>query len=134
MQSRFPDLKGKEQNLALWKGRVLVVNFWATWCPPCRAEIPALIDDQEKYGAQGLQFVGIAVDRAEDIREFAKEYGINFPVLHGEAEGMELAASLGNSAYALPYTVVIDRTGKITGTAIGFMGDDRFNALVRPLL
>src|SRR5574337_1673050 len=79
----LPDLAGKEQPLAQWRGKVLVVNFWATWCAPCREEMPEFIKAQSEYGAKGLQFVGIAVDQADKTEQFAKEIGLNYPTLVG---------------------------------------------------
>ena len=75
----MPDVEGREQALGQWQGKVLVVNFWATWCAPCREEMPEFVRAQAELGGKGLQFVGIAVDQADKVRQFAQEIGINYP-------------------------------------------------------
>jgi thiol-disulfide isomerase/thioredoxin len=130
----LPDPAGKEQPLAQWRGKVMVVNFWATWCAPCREEMPEFIKAQSEYGAKGLQFVGIAVDQADKIDQFAKEIGLNYPTLVGGFGAMELSKSLGNSVMALPFTVVVDRKGAIVHTQLGVLKPDKLASLVRQLL
>ena len=111
--ARLPDAKGAPQAMAQWRGQVLVVNFWATWCAPCREEIPGFVRLQERYGARGLRFVGIALDQPEKVLDFAREFGINYPLLIGGIETMELLREAGNRTGVLPYTLVIDRAGKV---------------------
>lgn len=108
----LPDLDGKTHHLSEWDGKIIIVNFWATWCPPCRKEIPDFVQLQEKYGAAGVQFVGVAVDQPEAIRDFIKTQPLNYPILVGDEEG-SISKQFGNNIGALPYTAVIDRTGKI---------------------
>lgn len=107
----LPDHDGETHQLSEWDGNVVVMNFWATWCPPCRDEIPAFIDLQMSLGEQGLQFVGIALETADKVKPFAEEVGINYPSLVGEAEVIRIAKQYGNDIGGLPYTVVIDRQG-----------------------
>ena len=130
----LPDPAGKEQALSQWRGKVMVVNFWATWCAPCREEMPEFIKAQSEYGAKGLQFVGIAVDQADKIDQFAKEIGLNYPTLVGGFGAMELSKSLGNSVMALPFTVVVDRQGAIVHTQLGVLKPDKLATLVKQLL
>jgi len=130
----LPDAAGKEQALAQWRGKVVVVNFWATWCAPCREEMPEFIKAQSEYGSKGLQFVGIAVDQADKIDQFAKEIGLNYPALVGGFGAMELSKSLGNSLMALPFTVVVDRKGGIAYTQLGMLKPDKLQALLKELL
>lgn len=101
------DLSGDEHRLADWRGRLRVVNFWATWCPPCVTEIPAFVKLQEGLGEQGLQFIGVALDDPEPVRDFVRERGVNYPVLVGENDVMALMQGFGNAIGGLPYTVVI---------------------------
>lgn len=115
----LPDPEGKPQPLSQWRGRVLVLNFWATWCAPCREEIPGLVRIQGQYAPIGLQIVGIAIDSAPKVRQFAREMGINYPVVIGGIEVIALTQPLGNRASGLPFTVVLDRSGKIVGTHLG---------------
>lgn len=112
----FPDLEGKQRDMSEWSGQVVLVNFWAPWCPPCRKEMPALMELQEKYAGRGLTVVGITIDTQENAQNFADSLGINFPILIGEDGGLELAQTLGNKVGALPYTVVLDRQGRAAYT------------------
>lgn len=114
----LPDPEGKERSLDEWDGKLVLLNFWATWCAPCRDEIPMLIQAQKDYGPQGLQIIGLAMDQPEAVREFAEEYGINYPLL---VNAIKLPAI--QDAYAdnpvLPYSVLIDRGGRIVERAPG---------------
>jgi len=109
----LPDLKGRQHGPGEWAGKVLILNFWASWCPPCLKEIPAFIRLQEHYAGRGVQFVGIALQQAEEIRGFVIDQGINYPVLAGEAEVIRVAEAYGNRSGTLPYTVIIDREQRI---------------------
>ena len=122
------------QPLSQWLGKVMVVNFWASWCEPCRKEIPEFIEFQEKFRTNGLVFVGIAVDQKERAAAFSKEIGINYPVLVGDMKAMALAEAAGNRQGALPFTVIIDRSGKITGTKLGRLSQSKLESMVKPLL
>ncbi|MCC7546986.1 MAG: redoxin family protein [Burkholderiales bacterium] len=134
MQVSMPDLSGQNQGMAQWKGKVVLVNFWATWCAPCREEIPLLVKKQTELGASGLQVVGIAVDQADKVRQFAAEMGINYPVLIGDTEAIDLGRAVGNELGGLPYTLVVDRSGRIARTELGTLSEDKIEDLVRPLL
>ena len=109
---QYPDLDGRLRLSTEWSEQILVLNFWATWCPPCRKETPMFVDLQEHYRDQ-VQFVGIAVDDPEQVRTFADTYGINYPVLLGDLTAMTLARELGNRFEALPYTLVAAPGGRI---------------------
>lgn len=132
--ARLGSLSGETQTLERLRGRVLVVNFWATWCAPCREEIPVFIRMQQRHGARGLQFVGIALDHAEAVSSFQREFGINYLILLGDLKTMELMRETGNRTGVLPYTLVIDREGRIAGSKIGGLDEDRLEAMVAPLL
>ncbi|HSN39503.1 MAG TPA: TlpA disulfide reductase family protein [Burkholderiales bacterium] len=134
MATQLADLQGQTQPLNQWRGKVLVVNFWATWCAPCREEIPVFVRLQDKYRAQGLQFIGIAIDQREPVQVFAKEFGMNYPVLLGGIESVEMSRRAGNRVGALPFTLIIDRNGKIVGSALGGIKEAKLQELVRPLL
>jgi thiol-disulfide isomerase/thioredoxin len=133
-QMQFKDLSGQSGSLEQWRGRVLVVNFWASWCPPCREEIPGLIAIHRQFAAKGLQVVGIAVDSADKAQESAKELGVNYPVLVAGIESIDLTRRLGNRLGALPYTVVLDRNGKLVAMHLGIISAAELERLVTPLL
>ena len=132
--ARLADLQSGEQTLEQWRGRVLVVNFWATWCAPCREEVPVFVRLQERYGSRGLQFVGIAIDKPDKVAEFAREFSINYPLLMGGLETMDLMRQAGNRAGALPYTVVIDRKGNLVSRELGGLKEARLLDILLPLL
>jgi peroxiredoxin len=113
----LPDLKGKSIQLSSFKGKAVVVDFWATWCEPCKVEMPWLVDLQKKYGPQGLQILGVAMDDADEqaIQEFAHKMGVNYPVL----KGTEAVADLYGGLDGLPATFFVDRSGKIVDVAVG---------------
>jgi len=134
LAASLPDLQDNNQSLSQWLGKVMVVNFWASWCEPCRKEIPEFIEFQEKFRTDGLVFVGIAVDQKERAAAFSKEIGINYPVLVGDMKAMALAEAAGNRQGALPFTVIIDRSGKITGTKLGSLSQSKLESMVKPLL
>lgn len=130
----FPDLDGKQRHLNEWAGQVVLVNFWAPWCPPCRKEMPALMELQEKYAPRGLTVVGITIDTRDNAQNFADSLGINFPIVIGEEDGLELAQTLGNKVGALPYTVVLDRQGRIAYTHRSEITLEQAEQAVLPLL
>jgi len=128
------DMDGKLRNADEWNGKVLIVNFWATWCPPCRKEIPAFIELQDQYGDQGLQFVGIAIDDKDKVQDYIDTMGINYPVLVGEIDAIDLAKRYGNRFGALPFTAVVDRSGKIVFIQRGEFKHDLMIEKITPLL
>jgi len=130
----LPDLDGREQRLDQWRGKVLVVNFWATWCAPCREEMPQFVKTQTALGAQGLQFVGIAVDQGDKIKQFATEIGLNYPTLVGGMGAMQLSKTLGNDLMALPFTVIVGRDGRIVHTQLGPLKQAQLDSIVAKLL
>lgn len=113
------DLQGKPQSLGQWRGKVLVVNYWATWCAPCREEMPAFSRLHERYRDKGVQFVGISIDDAVKIAEFQKTTPASYPLLIGDITTMENSARLGNARQALPFTAVFDRDGNLAMTKLG---------------
>ena len=133
MTAPLTDLSGQPRTIGAWRGKVVVVNFWATWCAPCRDEIPVFIKLQERHGARGLQFIGIAIDQGEKVHAFAREFGINYPILLGGMEVMELSRRAGNRFGALPFTVMIDRSGRLVGAHLGIVKEAKLEALLQPL-
>lgn len=134
LEASLPDLKGDDQAVSQWLGKVMVVNFWATWCTPCREEIPEFVEAQSKYGDQGLIFVGIAIDQPDKVKMFSQEFGINYPVLIGSFNTWSLLEAAGNRMSALPYTVVLNRSGEIVDTYLGRVNLKKLEKLIEPLL
>jgi thiol-disulfide isomerase/thioredoxin len=107
------DLDGKPTSIRSWTGKSMIVNFWATWCAPCRREIPLLRQIQSKHGAEGFQVVGVAVDFREDVVKYAQEIGIDCPVLIGEEDGLDAVQKFGQGSIGFPFTVFTDRQQRI---------------------
>ena len=131
MRLRLPDVSGKHQDLAQWRDRVLIVNFWATWCEPCRKEVPVLLRVQAKYASNGVKIVGISVDSVDKVREFAIEYQIGYPLVIGSMEVIDLTRRLGNKAAGLPYTIVLDRSGRVVKTHLGGISETELESAIR---
>lgn len=134
MRTVLFDLSGKPQRLEQWRGKVLVVNFWATWCLPCREEIPAFMRVEKKRGDKSVQIVGIALDDADKVRAFADKLKISYALLIGGADSLGVARDLGNRAGVLPFTIVMDRAGKVVHTHAGALTEAALDSLLAPLL
>jgi thiol-disulfide isomerase/thioredoxin len=119
LAASFADLSGKPRRLLEWAGKVLVCNFWATWCLPCREEIPMLVAARESHAPQGVEVIGIAIDAEAKVREFSAVYAVGYPLLLADAGAIELMRKLGNTAGGLPYTVVLDRRGALAYRKLG---------------
>lgn len=119
LAARYPDLEGNPRRLLDWQGRVLLCNFWATWCAPCREEVPILVQAKQQWGTKGVEIVGIGIDSADKIREFSKSYKINYPVLIADATALQLLRRLGNRSGGLPYSVILDPSGGIVHRHLG---------------
>ncbi len=130
----LPDLSGRQHNISEWRGKVLVINFWATWCPPCLKEIPDFIALQQQYTSQGLQFIGIALEDQEPVAKFIAATKINYPILLGGDNGITLAQQLGNHIDAVPYTLIVDRQGQIVDRHPGEFSKDQITKIIAPLL
>jgi peroxiredoxin len=130
----LPDLDGKTRNIREWDGSVIVLNFWATWCPPCRKETPMFVELQESLGERGLQFVGVAIDDAAKVQDFMDTYGVNYPMMIGSEDAIEVAKKYGNKFGALPYTVIIDRQGTIAHVTRGELKREVAERTIRSLL
>lgn len=130
------DLQGKSHTLDDWHGKVLLVNFWATWCPPCRAEVPLLVKLQAKYAAQGLQIVGIATDEQneQDVRDFVKKMTVNYPILMDGGHSADIVNGLGGDFIGLPVSVLLGRDGKVFRINAGAMEPRDAEDMVRAAL
>jgi thiol-disulfide isomerase/thioredoxin len=113
------DLDGKPLSLADWKGKVVLVNFWATWCAPCMDELPMLVQTQAEFGPRGLQIVGPAMDDAAAVKPMLARFGINYPVGADYSAVDAAMRAFGNDAGALPYSVLISRDGHVVQRILG---------------
>ncbi|EXJ16661.1 TlpA family protein disulfide reductase [Imhoffiella purpurea] len=131
---RLTDLDGREVPSNAWAGKVLVLSYWAPWCPACLEELPLFVGTQEALGDSGVQFVGIAVDRPQDVRDFVAEHPINYPLLIADPEVIELSKRLGNRLEGLPFTIVFDRRGRRVFSQLGPMTEAELNEQLAPLI
>lgn len=132
--AEFKDLAGNPRRLDKWQGKILVLNFWATWCAPCLEEIPMLIVMREKYSSFGVEIVGIAVDLAAKVADFSKSMKICYPVLLAGAGGLNLMRTLGNKAGGLPYTVFLDRRGVLVSRKLGALKGPELESILSGML
>lgn len=113
------DRDGQPRSIRSWEGKSMIVNFWATWCAPCRREIPLLMEIQQTRGPEGFQVVGIAVDFREDVLKYADEIGIDYPLLIGEQDGLDAVTSFGVPSVGFPFTAFTDNQARIIALHLG---------------
>ncbi len=130
----MPDLQGRQRNISEWDGKVLAVNFWATWCEPCKQEIPNFNTLQKQYGGKGFQFVGVALDDLDAVQDYLKTATIDYPVLVGEDEAGKIASRYGDDEGVVPYTAFINRKGQIAFIQYGAMSPDLARQVIQSLL
>ena len=128
------DLEGHQHDLAEWRGKVVVLSFWATWCIPCRRDLPVFKALQTEYGSRGVQFVGIAMDSAALVRRYVFLEGLNYPQLVDYSKAQKLDRLLGNKLGALPFTVVLDREGRVAERVYGEWDHDEAASTLKRLL
>jgi thiol-disulfide isomerase/thioredoxin len=124
------DSTGRKRSISEWDGRPLLINFWATWCPPCRREIPLLNALRREYGPRGFEVVGIAVDFRDDVLAYMKSTPIDYPMLIGEQDGIDVAAAFGITDLYYPFTVFTDRRGRIVTVKIGELHQAEANSIL----
>lgn len=131
--AKFPDSQGNMKALGKWRGKIMVVNFWATWCSPCREEMPELSEIQDKYAKQGLIVLGIATDDVDKIHEFMQTTQVSYTLLAGGMDTMDLSSILGNSKGGLPFTVILDGNGSIVKSFEGRVSQAELEEALKPL-
>jgi thiol-disulfide isomerase/thioredoxin len=128
-QFELADREGRKRRLGEWKGRPLMVNYWATWCAPCRREIPLLNDLRKQRSAQQLEIIGIAVDFREDVLKYAQETTISYPLLIGEEDGLEAVKAAGMQP-AFPFTIFADSQQRIVALKVGELHQDEADLIL----
>jgi len=113
------DMDGQPRKLSEWQGKARLVNFWATWCAPCRREIPLLKDTQAAHGDNNVQIIGVAVDFLDDVKAYAEEAQFNYPILVGEDDAMAAAESSGVEFIGLPFTLILSPSGELIKAHLG---------------
>lgn len=113
------DRDGNVRSIRSWPGKSMIVNFWATWCAPCRREIPLLKELQQTRGTEGFQVVGVAVDFRDDVLKYATDMGIDYPLLIGEQDGLEAVTKFGVESVGFPFTAFTDSQGRIVALHLG---------------
>jgi thiol-disulfide isomerase/thioredoxin len=134
LEFSFPDASDKMQSLNQWRGKVLVINFWATWCAPCLKEVPEFIKLQAEYQTRGLQFIGVAIEDKQPVLDYLQRIAVNYPVLIAGDAGIGLTQQLGNVIGAVPFTVVLDRSGQLVFRQAGELSADKLLEVVTPLI
>jgi thiol-disulfide isomerase/thioredoxin len=125
---------GESLDAEQWRGKVLVVNFWASWCPPCVEEMPTLDKLQQEFSSKNVLFVGIGIDSPSNIREFLSKTPVSYPILIGGLEGSNLSKQMGNSQGALPYTILINAQGKSTSSKLGKISEEELRNAIKAAL
>jgi thiol-disulfide isomerase/thioredoxin len=128
---QLPDLSGQAHSLKEWQGKTLIINFWATWCPPCLKEIPEFIAMQKEYANKNVQFIGIAVDDKAAVKDYAVKVSINYPILLATDNGIDIARQWGNIIESLPFTVIVNPQGKIIHRQLGEMTRTELETIIK---
>jgi len=126
----LPDMEGTPREFAEWDGKHRLLNFWATWCAPCRREIPLLKDFHDQHGPEGFQVLGIAVDFPEQVTSYAEEAEFNYPILIGQQDAMAVAESSGIEFIGMPFTMFVASDGEYIGAYIGELHQSHLNDIV----
>ena len=131
----LPDRNGKPTSLAQWNGKLLLLNFWASWCGPCREEMPLLDSIHQRHAAKGLEVIGIASEDAEAAKGFLAQFPVSYPILVNDpALGPVWSIRYGNTRSVLPYSVLIDRDGRIVAQRIGNFDEAKIEEWLKPYL
>lgn len=130
----YPGLDDQMHALGKWQGKVIVLNFWATWCVPCLEEMPIFERVHKKFTEKGVVFVGLAADDKSKVTSFLQANPVSYPILIGDFEALEVARRLGNRQAVLPYTAIVDRNGKVVHSKVGAFTEAELEAKVSAAL
>lgn len=131
----LPDMEGVTHSLSEWQDKVILLNFWASWCAPCQYEIRDLVAWQKKYGAQGLQVIGVGVDVVQKLRNVQRTLEMNYPVLVADpSRYSNIMEAWGNNVGTVPHTAVINREGSVVYIHRGLLSEETFAENILPLL
>ncbi len=130
----LPDLLGRTRSITEWDGKPLIVNFWATWCAPCRREMPLLNRIQHEYAPKGVEVIGIAVDIAADVKTYVSKFPVDYPVLVGDQDGIDAAAAFGVTEPVFPFTAFVDAKGRILMIHVGELHEPTARAILAVVL
>lgn len=128
------NLQDQPQTLEAYKGKVSVVYFWATWCAPCQIETPKLVKLYDRFKDKDVVVIGIALDNADKVRAFTKKMGVDYPTVYGGTSAIQIGRDLGNDVGAVPFTVILDKSGRIVETIKGDTPDGKLEAILQPLV
>jgi len=130
----LPDINGKQRDLTEWQGQILIINFWATWCPPCLKEIPEFIKLQDKFKDKNVQFIGIAIDDKQAVEQYLQNNPVNYPMLIGGDAAISLSQQLGNFTNTVPFSLIINQQGQIIHRQMGELSKQKITEIISPLL
>ncbi len=130
LTANFTTLDDKPAPISTWRGKTLLINFWATWCGPCREEMPDFVKAQTAYESKGLQIIGLAIDRREPVVRFARELGINYPILMADVAWLEAVKTMGNPQGVLPFSLVFSPKSELMLTRVGKVKYDEITTIM----
>jgi len=134
LEINLPDSTGKQRSISEWKGKIQIINFWATWCPPCLKEIPEFIKLQAEYKDKNVQFIGIAIEDQAAVEQYLKTTQVNYPMLIAGDYGISLSQQLGNIVNAVPFTMIVNQQGQIIHRQPGELSNKKIIEIITPLL
>jgi len=134
LEFSLPDVANKQRSLSEWQGKIRIINFWATWCPPCLEEIPEFIKLQTEYGDKNVQFIGVAIEDKQAVQQYLKNNPSNYPMLIGEEQAIKLSQQLGNIVNAVPFSLILNQQGQIIHRHPGELSREKIIEIIAPLL
>jgi len=134
LELNLPDVEGNPRSLSEWQGKIRIINFWATWCPPCLKEIPEFIKLQNEFRDKNLQFIGIAIEDKQTVEQYLKNNPVNYPMLIGGDQAIALSQQLGNIVNAVPFSLIVNQQGQIIHRQPGELSREKIIEFITPLL